>query len=169
MRAIADLIDTINAGVGRAVSWLGLLMIFLGAFNAIARYLSRIFNVGLVSTALFEGQWYLFSLVFLFGAAWTLQRDRHVRVDVLYGRLSKKQQAIINLIGTLVLLLPFCVFGIWASKDYVLNSIGQREISNAPGGLPLYPIKLAIPIAFALLILQGIRQVIRHIEEVRGA
>ncbi|MEL6341490.1 MAG: TRAP transporter small permease subunit [Myxococcota bacterium] len=169
MRPLLNLIDAMNARLGQAVSWLCLLMVALGAINAIARYAGKYLGASLLSTALSEGQWYLFSLLFLLGAAWTLQRDRHVRVDVFYGRLSKRRQAILNLIGALVLLLPFCVFGIWASVDYVTNSFAQQEMSPDPGGLPRYPIKAAIPAAFVLLILQGLRQIVGYIEVIRGA
>jgi TRAP-type mannitol/chloroaromatic compound transport system permease small subunit len=82
-----------NDGIGSAVAWLALLMVLFGAYNAVARYATRFVGVNLSSNALNELQWYLFSIVFLLGAAWGLRHDVHVRVDVLYGRLSPKPWA----------------------------------------------------------------------------
>ena len=161
------LIDAINGTLGRLVSWLCVLMVFLGAFNAVARYVSRAAGVSLSSTALTEAQWYLFSAMVLLGAAWTLQQDRHVRVDVLYGRLSARQKAAVDVVGGLLFLLPFCAFGVWAAWDYVGHSIAQREVSPDPGGLPRYPVKALIPAAFVLLGLQGIAELSRRVEALR--
>ena len=114
-------------------------MVLVGAFNACARYLSRFIGHNYSSNALLELQWYMFSAVFLLGAAATLKRDGHVRVDVLYGRLSPKRKAIINLCGTVLFLIPFCIFGIWTSWEYALNSWHELEVSPDPGGLPAIP------------------------------
>lgn len=168
MHAVSTLIDRLSGMLGKAVSWICLLMVLLGAFNAVSRYLGRYVGMNLNSTALTEAQWYMFSVLFLLGGAWALQQDRHVRVDVLYGRLSSKQKATINLVGTVLFLLPFCVFGVWASWGYVSNSILQREISPDPGGLPRYPIKALIPFAFVLLGLQGVSEALKAFATVRG-
>lgn len=172
MRALLTLsshIDRLSERLGTAVSWMCLLMILIGAFNAIARYAGQYIGFNLSSNALLETQWYLFAALFLLGASWTLQRDAHVRVDVLFGRLSRRNQAIIDLIGGLTFLIPFCIFGIWASQDYVLNSWRELEVSPDPGGLPRYPIKTLIPVAFVLLILQGISELIKKAAIVMGA
>ena len=101
------------------------------------------------------------SLVFLLGAAFTLKRDAHVRVDLVYQRLSPRARALADLVGTLVLLLPFCVFLFWVSLDYVGMAWSLRESSREPGGLPgVYLLKTLIPIAAALLGLQGIAHAI---------
>jgi len=137
-----------------------ILMIALGALNAVGRYLSRI-GLDLASNAYIEAQWYLFSLVFLLGAAAALREDAHVRVDVIYGRLSRRVRNWIDLWGTFVFLIPFCVFAIAVSVPTVIDSWRELEVSPDPGGLPRYPIKTLIPIAFVLLLLQGMAQAVR--------
>jgi TRAP-type mannitol/chloroaromatic compound transport system permease small subunit len=161
--SISALIDRFSSLLGAVVSWMCLLMILIGAFNAIARYAGRFIGFNFSSNAMLETQWYLFAALFLLGASWTLQQDAHVRVDVLFGRLSKKHRAIVDVAGGLLFLLPFCIFGIWTSMDYVLHSWQEWEVSPDPGGLPRYPVKTLIPTAFALLILQGSSEIIKRI------
>ena len=122
-----------------------------GAYNAVARYVERWLGAELSSNGLLEAQWYLFSAVFLLGASATLRRDEHVRVDVLFGRLKPKGRALVDLVGTLVLLLPFCGLAIWTSMPGVIESWSITEQSPDPGGLPRYPLKAVVPLAFALL------------------
>jgi TRAP-type mannitol/chloroaromatic compound transport system permease small subunit len=155
-------IDRVSNALGVLVSWLCLLMVLVGAFNAVARYLGRFIGTNLSSNAYLEAQWYMFSALFLLGAAYTLQRDNHVRVDVLYGRLSAKHKAVIDLAGGVLFLLPFCAYGVWASWDYAANSWAMREISPDPGGLPRYPIKALIPLSFAFLGVQGVSEIIKR-------
>ena len=142
-------------------------MVLLGAFNAVARYLGRSIGVQLSSNAFIEAQWYLFSLIFLLGASYTLKRRGHVSVDVLYAKCAARTKAWIDLVGTTLLLLPFCVFGIVVAWPSVRNSWAVREGSPDPGGLPRYPIKTVILIAFALLFLQGLAWAIRRAEQIR--
>jgi len=155
------LVDALNERIGRAVSWLVLAMVPIGAYNALARYAGRWVGINLSSNAYLEMQWYLFSLVFLLGAAYALKHDDHVRVDVLYTRLPKRAQLWVDLVGTVVLLVPFAIFSIWAAIPTVLNSWSIGEASPDPGGLPRYPIKIMILVAFGLLLLQGLAEVIR--------
>ena len=100
-------IDAFNRGLGRFVGWLAFAMILVGAFNAVARFLGRYIGHDFSSNAYIEAQWYLFSLVFLLGAPYALRCGAHVRVDVLYGRLSERGKARIDLAGGLLFLLPF--------------------------------------------------------------
>ena len=165
---MARIIDRVNEGVGALISWLALAMILIGAYNAIVRYLGRFMGWNLSSNLYIELQWYLFSLVFLLGAAFTLKRDAHVRVDVFYGRLSSRGQAWIDLLGSALFLIPFCVFALWVSWPTVANSWAIREVSSDPGGLPRYPIKTAILVSFALLLLQGFSQLIHKIAFLRS-
>ena len=165
---LAQRIDALNERIGRAMSWLVLAMVLLGAFNAVARYVGRWIGVNLSSNAYLEGQWYLFSLVFLLGAAYTFKHDGHVRVDVLYGRLGTRAKAWIDLIGILVFLMPFSLFILGVSWPSVWNSWAVWEASADPGGLPRYPIKSMILVAFVLLIAQGIAEVIRKVEYLRS-
>ena len=165
---VASWIDRVNEWIGRSVYWLTLAMVLIGAYNAIVRYLDRYTGGGLSSNTYIELQWYLFSIVFLLGAAYTLRHDAHVRVDVFYGRLSARGKAWINLIGTVVFLFPFCLLMLWMSWPFVSNSWAVMEMSPDPGGLPRYPIKSIIPLAFILLIAQGISMVIRQVATLRG-
>lgn len=160
-------IDRFNEWSGRGLYWLTLGMVGVGAFNAIARYLGKYAGVRLSSNMWIELQWYLFSLVFLLGAAYTLKYDDHVRVDVLYGRLSRKGKAWINLLGTALFLLPFCGVVLWMSIPFVANSWAVLEASPDPGGLPRYPIKTVIPLALLLVMLQGVSLMIREVAVLR--
>ncbi len=161
-------IDSASDRVGAACSWLALLMVLLGAFNAIARYIGRSIGTDFSSNAYIEGQWYLFSLLFLLGAGYTLRHDGHVRVDVFYGRLSPRGKAWVDLVGTLLFLLPFCAVGLLLSWPSVLSSISVRELSPDPGGLPRYPLKAALLLFFVLLGLQGCSMAIRNFLRLRG-
>jgi TRAP-type mannitol/chloroaromatic compound transport system permease small subunit len=164
---IARGIDRVTGGIGRAVAWMVLLMVLIGAFNAIARYLGRYVGVNLSSNAYLEMQWYLFSLIFLLGAAYTLREDAHVRVDVLFGRVSAKTQSIINLAGTLIFLIPFSIFIVWVSNPVIRASWRIREGSPDPGGLPRYPLKAMILVCFALLLLQAVSELIKEVHKLR--
>ncbi len=165
---VAKAIDRTNEGVGTVISWLALAMILIGAYNAIVRYLGRFMGWNLSSNVYIELQWYLFSLVFLLGAAFTLKRNAHVRVDVIYGRLSARAQAWIDLLGSALFLIPFCLFALWVSWPTVANSWAIREVSSDPGGLPRYPIKTVILVSFTLLLLQGFSELIHKVAFLRG-
>jgi TRAP-type mannitol/chloroaromatic compound transport system permease small subunit len=162
-------IDRLNDAIFAFVRWLTLAMILLGAYNAIARYVTRWTGVPLATNAYFELQWYMFSLVFLLGAAYGLNRDVHVRVDVLYARLTARTRAWIDLLGTLLFVVPFSVMMLITSWPAVRNSWAVREVSPDPGGLARYPIKTAILICFALLLLQAVALMIRRTAQLRGA
>lgn len=166
--AVSRGIDRLSDLVGRATAWLAALMIFIGAANAVLRYLSRDLGIHMGGNAALEAQWYLFSLMFLLGAAWTLQQNAHVRVDVLYGRLTPRKRAIIDLLGGILFLLPFCIFALTVSGPTVWNSWEVREISQDPGGLPRYPIKAVILVGFVLLALQGVSEVIKSAARLAG-
>ncbi|MFB6250027.1 MAG: TRAP transporter small permease subunit [Salinibacter sp.] len=166
---IARWIDRCSERLGRGLYWLTLGMVMIGAFNAIARYLDRYTGLGLSSNMWIELQWYLFSLMFLLGAAYTLKYDDHVRVDVLYSQLSRRGQAWINVGGTVLFLLPFCAVILWMSIPFVVNSWATLEGSPDPGGLPRYPIKTVIPLALVLVMVQGISVLIRETAVLLGA
>lgn len=160
---LAAAVDGLNEWIGRGVEWLALAMVLIGAYNALARYATRFTDLALASNALFELQWYLFSLIFLLGAAYGLNHDVHVRVDVLYGRLSVRGKAVVDLLGSVLFLLPFCVLMLWVSFPAVRNSWVIREVSPDPGGLPRYPIKALILVSFGLLLLQGLSQIMKQV------
>lgn len=162
-------IDRLNEYIGRGVYWLTLVMVLAGAFNAVVRYLDRYTGLGISSNLFIELQWYLFTVVFLVGSAYALKHNAHVRVDVFYDRLSVRGKAWINLLGTVLLLIPFCLLMLWTSWPAVQNSWALREMSPDPGGLPRYPIKAVLPLAFVLLLVQGVSMLIKQVAILRGA
>ncbi|HEX6135657.1 MAG TPA: TRAP transporter small permease subunit [Longimicrobiales bacterium] len=164
---IAAAIDRVTGFIGRAVAWLTVVMVLIGAFNAVARYLGRYIGVSLSSNAYLELQWYLFSMIFLLGSAWVLREDAHVRVDVIFSRMSARARHLIDLLGTLLLLIPFCGFVLWVSIPVVRSSWTIREGSPDPGGLPRYPLKALILVCFALLLLQALSELIKHVHAIR--
>lgn len=160
-------IDALNERLGKSLSWLLLAMILIGAFNAVVRYLGRFTGWNISSNAYLELQWYLFSIVFLLGAAYALRRDAHVRVDVLFSRMPVRVRHHINLWGALVFLIPFTIFSLIVCWPSVHNSWRLLEQSSDPGGLPRYPIKTVIPIAFVLLLLQAISEAYKSAQALR--
>ena len=167
--AFSFAVDRHNRRVARAVAWLLLVMVLVGAFNAVARWGERDLGLALSSNALLELQWYLFSLVFLLGAPYALRRSDHVRVDVLYGGLPARGRHWIDLLGGLLLLLPFCLFAVVVSLEFVADSWAEREMSSDPGGLPRWPLKAVVPVAFLLILLQGVSEVLKRLALLRGA
>lgn len=162
------MINRITDTVFAAVRWLILAMIVVGAFNALARYATRFTGVPIASNAALDIQWYMFAMVFLLGAAHALKHGVHVRVDVVYERLSTRSRAWIDLIGTVFLAVPFCVLVLVTSWPAVRNSWGIREGSPDPGGLPRYPIKAVVLLGFALLLLQALAHIRRQVIQLRA-
>ncbi len=158
---ISRIIDAITDRIGRVAIWLVVVMVLIGVWNVIGRYLGFYVRRNLTSNALIEIQWYMFSMVFFLGAAYTLLHNGHVRVDVFYARWSSRRQALIDLLGSLLFLLPFAILVIYFSWGSVRFSWLIREGSPDPGGLPRYPIKSMVLVSFALLILQGISEAIK--------
>ena len=165
---LAGLIDGLSRRVGGGVSWLALALVLVGAGNAVARYLGRFAGISLASNGLLEAQWYLFSLLFLLPAAWALEQDTHVRVDVVYDRLPPRGRAAVDLAGHLLMLLPFTAGLLWLSWPTVLASWTVREGSPDPGGLPRYPLKAVLLVALVLVLAQGVSQVIQDVARLRG-
>jgi TRAP-type mannitol/chloroaromatic compound transport system permease small subunit len=159
----AALVDAINERIGKAAAWLGLAAVLVCTGNALARYA---LNIG--SNAWLELQWYLNAAVFLLVASYALKRNEHVRIDVIAGRLSERAQAWIDLLGGVFMLLPVAVIIGWYSWPSLVNSWEIREYSSDPGGLIRWPVRLLIPVAFALLALQGISEVIKRVAFLRG-
>jgi TRAP-type mannitol/chloroaromatic compound transport system permease small subunit len=165
---LAYAIDRFNRRIGVVLRWIALGMILIGAYAAVGRYLTPIVGIRLAPNVLNELQWYLFTVIFLMGAAYGLERDIHIRVDILYSRGTAKKRAWIDLLGSLFFLIPFCVLMLVVAWPWVLNSWAQMEVSPDPGGLPRYPIKSLILVSFALLLLQGVGETIKKIGIIRG-
>ncbi len=164
LRRCSRFIDTLNDRIGRAVSWLTGAMVLLTAYDTVMRYAFKKGSVGLQ-----ELEWHLFAIVFLVGAGYTLKEDAHVRVDIFYAGWSQRTRAWVNLIGTAVALVPFCLLILWATQGFIANSWAVREISPDPGGLPArYALKAMIPLGFFLVLLQGISEAIKALLTLRN-
>lgn len=161
---LANFIDKINESVGRFVSWITALLVAVIFVDVVMRYA---FNKSFVFTQ--ELEWHLFGFIFLMGAGYTLLHDSHVRVDILYQRLSPKAQAWINFIGTLLFLFPGCFLIISTSLKYVMSSYAVMEGSPDPGGIPWrFLVKSCIPAGFLLVWLQGVSLLIRSLLTILG-
>lgn len=160
---LSAIIDSVNEFIGRWVSWLGLAAVVICAATATARYA---FNIG--SNAWLEIQWYLNAAVFLLVAAYTLKRHEHVNIDVLASRLSPRVQAWIHILGGIFMLLPATVIIAWYSWPSLVNSYQIQEYSSDPGGLIRWPVRALIPVAFGLLALQGVSEIIKRIGFLKG-
>lgn len=162
-QALSRTIDGWTAGLGRAVAWLLLVAVFVAAANAVAR------KLGLGSNAWLETQWLLFSAAFLLVAPWTLARNEHIRIDILSSRLRPRTRAAIDLFGHLLFLLPVVAIVLWTSIPFAWSSFAQGEGSSNFGGLPQWPLKLLIPVAFALLALQAVSEIVKTVAVLAGA
>lgn len=163
MQKLSLLIDGLSNRLGRAFSWLALAMVLVMALIVVLRY---VFQIG--SIALQESVMYINALIFTFGAAYTLKEQGHVRVDIFYSRLNEKQRAWLDLFGALFFLLPACCFIIWVSWGYVAVSWRIQEGSAESSGLPfVYLLKTAILVLPALLLLQGISEILKSIFTIR--
>ncbi len=160
---LSGAIDRFNAWIGRISIWLILLSVIVSAVTATLRYA---FDWG--ANWMLESQWFMFGLVFLFCAAWTLQDNGHVRIDIVSSRLSPQARLVIDIFGGLLFLLPVCLLIVYDSWGYFLIAYAQNEASPNPGGLIWWPMKLVIPIAFALLALQGISEIIKSLASLTG-
>jgi TRAP-type mannitol/chloroaromatic compound transport system permease small subunit len=156
-------IDALNGLIGRFAEWLVLIVVLIGAATATLRYL---FNYG--SNAFLEAQWYLFGAIVLLGAAYTLNRNEHVRVDLFYGYLSRRGRLWVDTIGLVFFLLPATIFLAWLSWPLVERAWRIGETSSSYGGLIRWPIYLMLPLGFALVALQGVSELIKRVAGLAG-
>jgi TRAP-type mannitol/chloroaromatic compound transport system permease small subunit len=173
---LSQAIDRVTDVLGSFSAGMVILTIAVGFYNVVARYIGRLIGLKLSSNALIELQWYLFSLMFLLGFAYILKQGANVRVDFLYARWSEKRQAMVDFLGTVFFLIPFCVLGIWVSANPVLQSWGllpdgtwgSWELSPDADGLPRSPIKTMLIVGFALLLAQAVSQAIKYLAILKG-
>ncbi len=164
LEKIVRIIDGLSDKIGYLVGWLTTIMVLVVFYDTFMRY---VFNKG--NLALQELEWHLFAIVFLLGAAYTLKQGGHVRVDIIYLKLSDKTKAWIDLLGTFVFLIPFSIMVILSAKGFVINSWAVREVSPDPGGLPArYILKAMIPLGFSLLIVQGFSEACKSFMIIMG-
>ena len=161
--AFSRLIDAVNERLGRLANWMVLAACLLSAGNAFSRY-----GYSLSSNAWLEIQWYLFAGMVMLGSAWTLNRNEHVRVDIIYGRLSTRGQVWVDISGGLLFLLPAMLVMSWTSWTIFHESWRINEMSQSAGGLIRWPVKLLLPVGFGLVALQGLSEVIKRVAYLRG-
>jgi TRAP-type mannitol/chloroaromatic compound transport system permease small subunit len=163
MRALLKVsraIDWLNAQVGRWVIWLILGSTVISGINASVR---KAFNVS--SNAYLEVQWYLFAAAFLLASGYTLLNGEHVKIDVLYGRLAKRTQMWIDVLGFTFFLTPMCLAVLFFGVPFFLQGFHSGEMSSNAGGLIRWPVYLMMPLGFALLLLQGWSELIKRIPD----
>ena len=161
--ALSRLIDAANERLGRLANWMVLIACLISAGNAFSCY-----QLDLSSNAWLEIQWYLFAGMVMLGASYTLNRNEHVRVDLVYGRLSTRAQVWVDIAGGLLFLLPAMAVMAWTAWPMLVESWRIGEVSTNAGGLIRWPVKLVIPVGFALVALQGISEIIKRAAYLRG-
>ncbi|MGB0085651.1 MAG: TRAP transporter small permease subunit [Rhodomicrobiaceae bacterium] len=156
-------IDQFTAFIGHAVSWLILIAVLISAGNAVIR---KAFDMS--SNAWLELQWYLFSAVFLLAASYTLQRNDHIRIDIISTMLPKSVRNLIDLLGHVLMLMPFVILMIYEAYPFVMTSFAQQEVSTNAGGLIIWPAKALLLAGFLLLAMQGVSEIIKRIAVMQG-
>jgi len=162
MLSIIKTIESIIRWIGENSSYINVILVMIICIDVFMRYI-----LNTTQTWVIELEWHLFALIFLLGASYTLQEDQHVRVDLFYADRSNKSKAWINLAGTLLFLVPWCLILINSSFNYATNSWMMNEGSPNPGGLPArYIIKYCMTFGFVLLLLQGIAVIYRSVQTI---
>ncbi len=160
---LSNLIDRTNDRIGQLVRWFVLAAVLISAVNAIVR---KAFNIS--SNAFLEVQWYLFAAVFMLGAGYAFLRNAHVRIDFISSKLSKRTNAIIDALGIVVFLIPLSLIMISLSWPFFVNAWQSGEMSQNAGGLIRWPAYALIPLGFAVLLAQGVSELIKRVAFVRG-
>ena len=156
-------VDTFNSRVGQLVAWCLLAAILVSAVNATVR---KVFNTS--SNSWLEIQWILFGAAFLLCSAWTLLSNEHIRIDIVNGALPKRLRDWIDVVGHLFFLIPVAIVLTYLGWPFFWRSLLQNEQSTNAGGLPVYPSKFLIPLAFTFLLVQGVSELIKRIAIIRG-
>ena len=156
--AVSRAIDRLNEIIGKTVMWAIFVAILVSAVNAVVR---KVFNVS--SNAWLELQWYLFGAAFMLASAYTLKQNEHIRIDILYGALSRRKQHWIDLFGHVFFLMPMATLMVWLLVPYAFSSFRTGEMSPNSGGLILWPAKAILLAGFVLLFAQGISEIIKKI------
>lgn len=160
---ISHAIDVLNRWVSRLAVWAVLLSCVVSAGNAAIRYL-----LSYSSNAWLEVQWYLFTVIVMLGSAYTLHRNEHVRVDLLYGNMGPRMRLWVDVLGLVLFLGPAMALLAWMTWPFFLDAWTRHETSSNAGGLLRWPVKLILPIGFALIFLQGVSELIKRIAALGG-
>ncbi len=169
-------IDAFTDKLGGIIKLIVVLTIAATFLNAFLRYLGKAIAQTLISNELIQVQWYLFSMIFLFGFPYILLHNTNVRVDFLYAKWGPRRRAFIDFFGTLLFLIPFCLLAIYVSINPVLiawgrlpdGTFGAWEVSSDAGGLPMAPLKTLIILGFLLLLIQAVSQLIKYLAILTG-
>lgn len=156
-------IDAFNTFIGRWIAWAILAAILVSAVNATVR---KVFNTS--SNAWLEIQWVLFGAVFLLCSAWALLSNEHIRIDIVNNMLPKRVRDLIDVFGHVFFLIPVTLVLAWLGWPFFWRSLMENEQSTNAGGLPVYPSKFLIPLAFTFLAVQGFSELIKRIAIIRG-
>ena len=157
-------IDQLNEWLGRASSWLLVPLVLIVCFDVVAR---KLFNFSRIW--IMDLEWHLFAMIFLLAAGYTLKHNRHVRVDLFYDKFHPKEQGEVDLIGSLIFLLPWSIIVLIYSFDYAFQSLAMNEGASEPGGLPArYLIKFIVPISIFMLLLQGVSMSYKALNAIRN-
>jgi TRAP-type mannitol/chloroaromatic compound transport system permease small subunit len=156
-------IDSFNELIGKLIRWLVLATVLISAGNAIVR---KAFNVG--SNAYLEVQWYLFAAVFMLGAGYAFLRNAHVRIDFISSKLSKRTNAIIDILGIVIFVIPLSLILITLSWPFFVNAWNTGEMSSNAGGLIRWPVYLLVPVGFSILLVQSLSELIKRVAFLRG-
>ena len=162
--AVSRVIDAVTGFIGHHIRWLILAAVLVSTINAIVR---KLFDIS--SNAWLELQWYLYGAVFMLAAAYVLQRNGHVRIDVVSSRLTERTRQWIDLFCHILMLLPLVLVMIWLGWPFVVDSYRSGEISTNAGGLIIWPSKLFVLLGFVLLLLQAISEIIKRTGFLTGA
>jgi TRAP-type mannitol/chloroaromatic compound transport system permease small subunit len=160
---ISGLIDAFNEWIGKLIMWLVLAAVLISAGNAIIR---KAFDMS--SNAFLEIQWYLFAGVFMLGAGYVFLRNAHVRIDFISSKLSKRTNAIIDILGMVVFTIPLSIILMVLSWPLFQQAYASGEMSANAGGLIRWPVLLLIPLGFAILALQSMSELIKRIAYLTG-
>jgi TRAP-type mannitol/chloroaromatic compound transport system permease small subunit len=160
---VSRVIDRVNTFLGKLVGYFILASILISAINAMIR---KTFSIS--SNWALELQWQLFGAAILIASAWTLLRNEHVRIDIFINKLSPRGRNIVDLVGHIVVLIPFALLGAYEAWPWVATSFAQQETSSNFGGLIIWPVKSSIMLGFILLFFQAISEIIKRIATLQG-
>ena len=160
---ISRAIDAVTNIIGKIAGWAIFAAVLVSTVNALVRFT---FNYS--KNSFLEAQWYLFGFVILLGAAYTFQKNEHIRIDIISQRLSANARNWIDVLGHVIILIPFCLLMTYLGSIFFARSFANQEISSSAGGLILWPAKLLIPAGFALLLAQGVSELIKRIAVIQG-
>ena len=156
-------VDAFSNLIGKLIRWLVLASVLISAGNAIIR---KVFNIS--SNAFLEIQWYLFAGVFLLGSGFAFMRNVHVRIDFISGKLSKRTNTVIDILGIVVFIIPLCLIMVWLSWPLFSTALTTGEMSQNAGGLIRWPAYLLMPLGFGLLFVQALSELVKRIAFLKG-